>query len=163
MRGSCCSSSETCSRFSFGARSTAGPRAPSTTCTLDADETLDALDNPGGLRMRTRLALAALFAALFALAASASAQDFGVMESAETIDRGNFKLRAHPMLILGEDGADSELGVVLVAGYGIADRLDAEAKVAAYSNLKFIGVDAEYWLLKGGLDVSLSLGGHIGM
>ena len=26
------------------------------------------------------------------------AQDFGVMESAETIDRGNFKFRVNPML-----------------------------------------------------------------
>ena len=31
----------------------------------------------------------------------AHAQDFGVMESAETINKGNFKLKVIPMFILG--------------------------------------------------------------
>lgn len=32
---------------------------------------------------------------------AARAQEFGVVESAETIDRGAFKLRVNPMFVLG--------------------------------------------------------------
>lgn len=40
---------------------------------------------------------------LLLLPTLAHAQDFGVMESAETIDKGNFKLKVNPMFILGDN------------------------------------------------------------
>jgi hypothetical protein len=105
-----------------------------------------------------------LMAALLALASVAPAQDFGVAESAETIDRGNFKIRANPMLIFAEeDFLDDEFGLSASAGYGFTDKLDAEAKLAFYDGVTLVGADVEFWLMKGDLDVSLSVGGHLGM
>ncbi|HEX8273119.1 MAG TPA: hypothetical protein VF615_10810 [Longimicrobiaceae bacterium] len=92
------------------------------------------------------------FAAALALgllgAASAGAQDFGVMESAETIQRGNFKLVGYPVLVLGEGDADNTLGVVVRGGYGFTDRLDLEIGAAFYDGATFLGANAEYWLLR---------------
>lgn len=85
------------------------------------------------------------------------------MNSAETINKGNFKLLGNPMLIFGKNGADDEMGVAVAGGYGFTDRFDAEAKVALFDGVKFFGVDAEYWLVKGGqIDVSLIGGAHLG-
>ena len=74
--------------------------------------------------MRIRFVGAALLA--LGLAAPALAQDFGVMESAETLNRGNIKLMAYPLLIFGSQDEDNQLGVVGRAGYGFTDNLDAE-------------------------------------
>ena len=81
-------------------------------------------------------------------AALAAAQDFGVMESPETVQRGTFKLVGHPMFVLGEGNADNELGVVLRGGYGFTDRFDAELGAAIYDNVTFLGVNAELWLVR---------------
>ena len=62
----------------------------------------------------------------------AAAQDFGVMNSAETINRGNFKFMANPIVLFGEDDVDSEVGVAIAGGYGFTDRVDAEAKIARF-------------------------------
>ena len=110
--------------------------------------------------MRIRFVGAALLA--LGLAAPALAQDFGVMESAETLNRGNIKLMAYPLLIFGSQDEDNQLGVVGRAGYGFTDNLDAEAKVAIFDKQTIFGADLELWLLKGGnLDVSAIVGGHI--
>src|SRR5690606_22660445 len=93
----------------------------------------------------------------------AVAQDFGVMNSAETINKGNFKLLGNPMVIFGKNGADNAMGIAVAGGYGFTDRFDAEAKVALFDGVKFMGFDAEYWLVKGGqVDVSLIGGAHLG-
>ena len=42
--------------------------------------------------------LALIIVGLILIPAAAHAQDFGIMESAETINQGNFKIRANPML-----------------------------------------------------------------
>jgi hypothetical protein len=98
-----------------------------------------------------------------ALPASAAAQDFGVMNSAETINRGNFKLLVNPMVIFGRNGADTETGIAGAFGYGFTDRFDAEAKLAAYDGIKLFGIDAEYWLVKDkSVDVSMIGGVHFG-
>ena len=81
-------------------------------------------------------------------AAPAAAQDFGVMESAETIQRGNFKLVGYPVLVLGEGDADNALGGVVRGGYGFTDRLDLEVGAAFYEDLTYLGANAEYWLLR---------------
>lgn len=99
-------------------------------------------------------------------AASAGAQDFGVMESAETIQRGNFKLVGYPMLVLGEGEADNTVGVVVRGGYGFTDRLDAEIGAAFYDGVTYLGANAEYWLLRAvpgssGLNLSLKGGVHL--
>ena len=93
----------------------------------------------------------------------AQAQDFGVMGSAETINPGNFKLMANPIVVFQDGAADNEVGISLLAGYGFTDRVDAEARVAFYDNVSFLGGDVEYWILKnGGLDLSAAGGFHVG-
>jgi hypothetical protein len=93
-----------------------------------------------------RLALIAAVVTVLAPAA-ASAQDFGVMESAETINTGNFKLSVNPMFVF-PDEFDNEIGVGLRFGYGFTPRFDMEAKAAFYDGLTFFGGDFEYWLVK---------------
>ena len=107
-----------------------------------------------------RLALIAAAVAVLAPAA-ASAQDFGVAESAETVNTGNFKLSVNPMFVF-PDEADSEIGVGLRFGYGFTPRFDMEAKAAFYDGLYFLGGDFEYWLVKNkAWDVSGGAGLHI--
>lgn len=109
-----------------------------------------------------RLAPRIIFAALaFAAPVAAGAQDFGVMESAETINQGNFKLSANPMFVFSD--FDDEIGVGLRFGYGFTPRFDMEAKAAFYDGLTFFGGDFEYWLVKNRpWDVSGSAGLHFG-
>jgi hypothetical protein len=87
------------------------------------------------------------------------AQNF-LMNSAETINKGNFKIAAFPTVLLGEDGADSNWGVGGRFGYGFTERFDMEAKLAVFDNLKIYGLDAEFWLLRDEVDVSTSIGLH---
>lgn len=110
-----------------------------------------------------RLGLAAALALCFGQ--PAAAQYFGVLQSAETNDRGTFKFTAAPLMLFGENGADNEFGGVARAGYGFTDRFDAEAKVSVFENSTFVGVDGEFWILKSretdaGLDISLTGGVH---
>ena len=93
----------------------------------------------------------------------ARAQDFGIAESAETINRGNFKIKANPMLLFGGDNLDNDVGINLMAGYGFTDNFDLEAGVALYDDVTFYGVNAEYWAVKNrGVDVSVAAGLHFG-
>ena len=103
-----------------------------------------------------------LIAALFMLTPlPARAQDFGVMESAETINQGNFKLGVNPMFVFGE--FDDEVGVAFRFGYGFTPRFDLEGKAAFYDGLTFFGGDFEYWLVKDRpWDVSAGAGLHFG-
>lgn len=104
-----------------------------------------------------------LAACVLLLPALAQAQDFGVMESAETIDKGNFKLKVNPMFILGD--GDTQTGIVAGVGYGFTDRLDFEANFARYKDVTFVGGNVEYWLVKGQkpVDISASAGFHVAM
>lgn len=95
----------------------------------------------------------------------AAAQYIGVLQSAETIDRGVFKLMVAPIVTFGEDGADDEFGVAARGGYGFTERFDAEAKLGFYENNTFVGADGEYWILKNqqvdtGLAISVTGGLH---
>lgn len=93
----------------------------------------------------------------------AAAQDFGVMNSAETINKGNFKLTGNPIIVFGKDGADNEIGVAVSGGYGFTDRFDAEARLAVFDGVTFFGADAEYWVVKGQkVDFSVAGGFHLG-
>lgn len=90
-------------------------------------------------------------------AGSAEAQNF-LLNSAETINEGNFKLGAYPVVLLGEDDAENEWGVAGRFGYGFTDSFDVEGKVAFFDGLKMYGADAEVWLVKGKNDVSIAVG-----
>lgn len=96
----------------------------------------------------------ALAACVLLLPTLAHAQDFGVMESAETIDKGNFKLKVNPMFIMGD--GDTRTGVVAGFGYGLTDTFDFEANVARYKDVTLFGANVEYWLVKGGNPIDLS-------
>jgi len=91
----------------------------------------------------------------------AHAQDFGVMESAETINEGNFKLKVNPMFLLGSGNTRS--GLSGGVGYGVTSRFDVEANIAHFKDVTFIGGNAEVWLIKGHhpIDLSASLGFHV--
>lgn len=115
--------------------------------------------------MQLRVVLAAL-ALVASGVSSAATQDFGVMESAETIQRGNFKLVGYPMIVLGENGVGNELGLVLRGGYGFTDRFDAELAAAFYDGANLFGANAELWLLRAppltsGVDFSVRGGVHL--
>ena len=84
------------------------------------------------------------------------------MNSAETINKGNVKLMANPIVVFGKGNADNEIGVALVGGYGFGSRFDVEAKVALFDNDTFFGADAEYWLVNTGpVNVSVIGGFHL--
>ena len=92
----------------------------------------------------------------------ALAQDFGVMESAETIDRGNFKLRVNPLLFFNNGVDDEEKGVAVTAGYGFTRSFDVEGGVAFYDGLRVFGGNAEFWLMKNRpFDFSVIPGLHV--
>ena len=111
--------------------------------------------------LRRRSLLPLLVSSVVLVAGSAQAQNV-LMNSAETINKGNFKIAAFPTLLFGENGADDEFGVAGRFGYGFTDNFDIEAKVAFFDGLQLYGLDAEYWFLKNrGLDMSISLGAHI--
>lgn len=114
------------------------------------------------MRISSILVLAAL-GICFAL--PAAAQYIGVLQSAETMDKGVVKIMLAPIVAFGKNGADSEFGLAARAGYGFADRFDAEAKLGFFENGTLVGADGELWILKGeekdaGLDFSLGGGVH---
>jgi len=85
-----------------------------------------------------------------------------LMNSAETINKGNLKLAVFPTVLFGKNGGDSVWGVAGRFGYGLTSSLDIEAKVAFFKGLNYFGVDLEYWFLKGeNFNVSAALGGHM--
>jgi hypothetical protein len=107
--------------------------------------------------MRLTLVLAGIFAAM---AGAARAQDV-IMNSAETINEGNFKLALFPTALLGENGADDEWGIAGRFGYGLSSHFDIEGKVAFFDGLRFFGADAELWLVQGRTaNASVSVGFH---
>ena len=109
--------------------------------------------------MSRRLSLAALALLCCAAPEPALAQNF-LMNSAETINRGNFKIAAFPVVLFGENDADDEWGVGSRFGYGFTDSFDVEGKVAFFDSFKLYGLDAELWLVKGDVDFSIQDGGH---
>lgn len=84
------------------------------------------------------------------------------MNSAETINKGNFKLMANPIVVFGKNGSDGETGVAVMGGYGFGSRFDVEAKASFFDGLKLFGADAEYWLVNDKpVNVSVIGGFHI--
>ncbi len=111
------------------------------------------------LKKFTIILVAALFLAVAAVPVSAQQV---LMNSAETINKGNLKLAVFPTVLFGKNGGDSLWGVASRFGYGLSSNLDIEAKAAFFKGLKYFGVDLEYWFLKGeNFNVSAALGGHM--
>jgi len=75
----------------------------------------------------SRIVLAAALVLCFAL--PAAAQYVGILQSAETMDRGTFKLMVAPIMVFGKNGADDEFGGAIRGGYAFTDRFDVEAKL----------------------------------
>jgi hypothetical protein len=110
-----------------------------------------------------RIVFVAALGLCFAL--PAAAQYLGILQSAETMDRGTFKLMVAPIMVFGKDGADDEFGVAARGGYAFTEHFDVEAKLGFFENGTFVGADGEYWIFRGpeknsGLDFSLTGGLH---
>jgi len=73
--------------------------------------------------MRFRPAL--VVTALLALAPAAHAQDFGVLESAETINQGNFKFGVFPLFVLPDEGDTAGLDLSVIASAPVASSIEA--------------------------------------
>jgi hypothetical protein len=85
-----------------------------------------------------------------------------LMNSAETINKGNLKLAIFPTVLFGKNGSDSVWGVAGRFGYGLTPSFDIEAKAAFFKGLKYFGIDGEYWFLKGhNFNGSAAVGVHM--
>jgi hypothetical protein len=108
--------------------------------------------------------IAVILAAAFLCAAAApvvSAQAV-VMNSAETINKGNFKLALFPTTVFGKNGEKALWGVAGRFGYGIAKSLDVEAEAAIFNGLRYFGIAGEYWFIRGrNFNLSAAVGGHM--
>lgn len=77
------------------------------------------------------------------LCGSAGAADFAMMETAERITAGTFKLSGFPVVIDRQD-ADTDTGFAMGLGYGLPYDLDLEAQVADHDDGTFFGADLEW-------------------
>ena len=102
-----------------------------------------------------------VLACLLSLPLAARAQDFGIAESAETINHRNFKLRLSPIVIFGNDNEANRTGFAATFGYGFTKSFDAEGQVAFYDGVTIYGGNAEWWIVKESpLDFSVAGGIH---
>ncbi|RPI02998.1 MAG: hypothetical protein EHM72_02650 [Calditrichaeota bacterium] len=109
----------------------------------------------------SRIVLIAAFSLCFAL--TAEAQYIGIMQSAETMNKGTYKFMVAPIMVFGKEGVDDEIGIAARGGYAFTDRFDVEAKLGFFDNSTFVGADGEYWIYRGqeensGLDISVTGG-----
>ena len=105
--------------------------------------------------------LALTVALMTCVPAATQAQDFGVLESAETIDRGNFKFKVSPLVTFGRFGGDDEPGVAGLIGYGVTNYFDLEGGLAIYDGVTIFGGNAEVWFVRNApVDVSAIAGLH---
>ena len=85
-----------------------------------------------------------------------------LMNSAETINPGNFKLTVFPTMIIGKNGGDNIWGVAGKGGLGLTRSVDIEVKGAIFKNFTYFGVDLEYWFYRGrNLNASFAVGWHM--
>ncbi|MDZ7721543.1 MAG: hypothetical protein U5R06_01645 [candidate division KSB1 bacterium] len=117
--------------------------------------------------MRTSRIFQTVFIAgvLLCFTLPATAQYLGILQSAETMEPGIFKLVAAPIIVLGKDGADNEIGFAARGGYAFTEQFDVEAKLGVFDQGTVIGVDGEYWIFRGEdnnshIDCSLTGGVH---
>lgn len=89
------------------------------------------------MKVRIVAALAAL-----GVGGSALAADFGVMESAEPIEPGAFKVTGFPMLV--DHGVHGDDGYALAVGYGLPNDMDVEALLLQIDRATLYGADLEW-------------------
>jgi len=102
----------------------------------------------------------AVAGSLLAACAAAGAADFAMMETAERINQGTFKLSGFPVVIDRAD-ADAERGFAVGLGYGLRYGMDVEGHVARYEEGTFTGADLEWnaWR-RGPMALSIGSGLH---
>ncbi len=111
--------------------------------------------------MIKKIMIITLFIIMIFSATKIKAQEV-LMNSAETINPGNFKLAIFPTALLGNNGWDTVWGVAGRAGLGLTNRVDIEAKGAIFKNLTYFGVDIEYWFHHGkSINASALAGFHV--
>lgn len=91
-------------------------------------------------------------------AAPAAAIDFGVMETADVVRRGDFKFIAFPLAVRDGPRREHDSGVNVGLGYGLGAGLDAELQVGVYDDFTFFGADLE-WSYRADRPLELSIGG----
>jgi opacity protein-like surface antigen len=97
--------------------------------------------------------------AVMALCGSAQAADFAMMETAEHITQGSFKLSGAPVLI-DRDRASNDGGFIAGLGYGLGHDLDLEGQLAAYEDGTWVGADLEWRAWREG-STAFSIGGGL--
>lgn len=108
--------------------------------------------------VRKHLILAAL-----AWPAAAAAVDFGVMETADPIGRGDWKFIAYPLVIRAYPSQEQRNGVNVGFGYGASEHWDVELQFANYDDESLVGADVEFILRNGDhFDASISAAAHFG-
>ena len=107
--------------------------------------------------MRKILALVVGIAA----AGPAAPVDFGVMETADVVTPGEFKVIAFPLAVRDSPRRAQNAGVTLGAGYGLLRDVDVELQVSAYGDITYVGADAEHtYGTFHAADLSISGGAH---
>ena len=109
--------------------------------------------------MRT-LKVAALAGSLLAVCGTAGAAEFAMMETAERIADGTFKLSGFPVVVDRDRAAGNDTGFVVGLGYGLPYDLDIEGQVAGYDDGTFLGADLEWNAWRQGR-MALSIGGGL--
>jgi len=85
-----------------------------------------------------------------------------LMNSAETINPGNFKFAIFPTMLIGKNGGDNTWGVAGKGGLGLSRSVDIEVKGAIFKNFNYFGADLEYWFYRGrDINVSAAAGWHM--
>jgi hypothetical protein len=92
------------------------------------------------------------------LASPACAVDFGVMETADVVEPGDFKFIAFPLTVRDGPRREHDAGVNVGLGYGLGANLDAEAQIGVYDDITFFGADLE-WTYRADRPLELSIGG----
>lgn len=92
---------------------------------------------------------------------SAYAVDFGVMESADPVRKGDFKFEAYPLSTRRTATREEDSGVNAAVGYGFWEDADLELQFATYDDVYFAGTDLEYSLVREPRhEFSVDIGAH---
>jgi len=112
--------------------------------------------------MRKIILSLVIIVCLLGFAAEVAGMTDVLMNSAETITPGNFKLGVFPFALLSKHGSGSDFGVAGRAGLGLTRNVDVEVKGGFMENVSYFGADIEFWFLKGrNINASAAVGGHM--
>jgi hypothetical protein len=103
------------------------------------------------------LALVSSF--LLLLAGPARAQTF-VMHTSDTITDGDLRFTAYPVGLFSNSGGPDRWGGAANLGYGITNYLDVEGQSAFFDGFSLVGLNANFKVLRGDIDLLTRLGAH---